>query len=105
MPRVTCVQADGTAETFAARSGDTLMEAARERNIAGVLAQCGGACACATCHVHIDEKWAAVVGPPNTQEVGMLECVADFSTNSRLACQIELTDSMDGLVVVIPRAQ
>lgn len=104
MPSVTCVQPDGTAETFAARSGDTLMEAARERNIAGVLAQCGGACACATCHVHIDEKWTAVVGPPNPQEAGMLECLSDVKTTSRLACQIELNDSMDGLVVVIPRA-
>ena len=102
MPKVTYVQPNGETASFMAHGGDTLMEAARERNIAGVIAQCGGACACATCHVYIDEPWSARIAPAGEQERGMLECVAGLKPTSRLACQIELSESLDGLVVHLP---
>jgi 2Fe-2S ferredoxin len=105
MLSVTCVQHNGESETITAHIGDTLMEAARSQGIAGIVAQCGGSCACATCHVHIDDQWHARVGNPNEEEERMLECVVDLKPTSRLACQIELTESLNGLIVYIPAAE
>lgn len=86
-------------------SGLTLMEAALENNVAGIVAECGGACACATCHVYIDEKWRDRVGEPNAMEDDMLDFAFDRRENSRLSCQIVLDESLDGLVVYIPERQ
>lgn len=86
-------------------SGLTLMEAALENNVPGIIAECGGACSCATCHVYIDEKWRNRVGAPNIMEDDMLDFAYDRRENSRLSCQIVLDESLDGLVVYIPERQ
>ncbi len=86
-------------------SGLTLMEAALENNVPGIIAECGGACSCATCHVYIDEKWRSRVGAPNIMEDDMLDFAYDRRKNSRLSCQIVLDESLDGLVVYIPERQ
>lgn len=85
--------------------GLTLMEAALENNIPGILAECGGACACATCQVFIDESWQERVGAPNAMEDDMLDFAYERRENSRLACQIVLDESLDGLTVYIPERQ
>lgn len=81
------------------------MEAALENNVAGIIAECGGACSCATCHVYIDEKWYDRVGAPNPMEDDMLDFAFDRRENSRLSCQIVLDESLDGLVAYIPERQ
>ena len=86
-------------------SGLTLMEAALENNVPGIIAECGGACSCATCHVYIDDKWQNRVGAPNIMEDDMLDFAYDRRKNSRLSCQIVLDESLDGLVVYIPERQ
>ena len=86
-------------------SGLTLMEAALENNVPGIIAECGGACSCATCHVYIDDKWRNRVGAPNIMEDDMLDFAYDRRENSRLSCQIVLDESLDGLVVYIPERQ
>ncbi|WP_295950184.1 2Fe-2S iron-sulfur cluster-binding protein [uncultured Bartonella sp.] len=86
-------------------SGLTLMEAALENNVPGIIAECGGACSCATCHVYIDDKWQNRVGTPNIMEDDMLDFAYDRRENSRLSCQIVLDESLDGLVVYIPERQ
>ena len=79
--------------------GDVLMEVARAEGIDGIDAECGGGCACATCHVHVDPQWMAKVGPPSDLEREMLEYDGDVSETSRLSCQIELSTELDGLKV------
>ena len=86
-------------------SGLSLMEAALENNVPGIIAECGGACSCATCHVYIDDKWQNRVGAPNIMEDDMLDFAYDRRENSRLSCQIVLDESLDGLVVYIPERQ
>jgi 2Fe-2S ferredoxin len=99
---ITFVQPDGTAETIEVEDlNQTLMEAARNRNIPGIAADCGGACACATCHVHIDPAWMKVVGPANAIEADMLDLSAEPTETSRLSCQIELRAEFDGLRVAV----
>ena len=81
------------------------MEAATNNDIPGIDADCGGACACATCHVYIDQDWTAVVGSPADLEAEMLEVAEDVKDNSRLACQVKVSDEMDGLRVITPESQ
>ena len=81
--------------------GDIVMELARAENIDGIDAECGGGCACATCHVHIDPAWMSRVGPPGEVEQDMLEFDGDVMPTSRLSCQIELTEELDGLRVKV----
>ena len=81
--------------------GDIVMELARAEGIDGIDAECGGGCACATCHVHVDPAWMPVVGPPSEIEQDMLEFDGEVSPMSRLSCQIELTDELDGLRVKV----
>jgi 2Fe-2S ferredoxin len=78
------------------------MECARRANIPGIIAECGGACACATCHVYVDDEWAARVGIANAMERDMLEFAEAVRDNSRLSCQIKVTDQLDGLTVYLP---
>jgi len=81
------------------------MEAARQHGVAGVVAQCGGACACATCHVYVDPEWLERLEPPEDMELGMLEAAWEPRGNSRLSCQIHLTQDLDGLTVRVPARQ
>lgn len=105
MPKITFIEADGTKHCVEAESGMTLMEAAVHNTIPGIDADCGGACACATCHVYIDAHWLERVGPRGEIEEDMLDFAFDVGENSRLSCQIGLTDELDGLVVRIPERQ
>ena len=83
----------------------TVMEAAKKNLITGIEAECGGACACATCHVYVDPEWQAKTGKPESMEEDMLDFAFDVRAESRLSCQIKVTDALDGLVVRIPAKQ
>ncbi|WP_297495314.1 2Fe-2S iron-sulfur cluster-binding protein [Acidocella sp.] len=99
---VTFVEEDGTVKTLGAETGQSLMQAGKDAGVAGILADCSGACACATCHVYVDDAWADIVGGPNPIEAEMLDMVADvLKENSRLSCQIRLTPELDGLKVTV----
>jgi 2Fe-2S ferredoxin len=105
MPRIVFLQPDGVRREVEAPAGITLMEAARLNNVPGVVAQCGGACACATCHVYVDPAWSGRLEPREDMEEGMLEAAWEPQNNSRLSCQVQITAKLDGLVVVVPRRQ
>ena len=106
MPRVTYVQPDGASETIEVAAGASVMHAAVTNGVAGILADCGGACACATCHVYVDEGWLGRLDPVGDDEDGMLECTAsERRPTSRLSCQIDVTPELDGLVVHTPETQ
>lgn len=104
--RITFVEPDGVERTVEdAEPGETLMEVAREHGVEGILADCGGACACATCHVYVDEQWRDAVGGPDDVEEMTLDMVADLrQDNSRLSCQIPLRQDLDGLRVTVAPA-
>ena len=104
--KVTCVQADGVVKVLQnIEPGRSLMEAARANNVAGIHGDCGGTCACATCHVYIDPAWAAATGAPDDIEDALLDMVDSRQGNSRLSCQIKVTEELDGLVVNMPASQ
>ena len=81
------------------------MEAARQHGVQGIVAQCGGACACATCHVYVAPRWMAKLEPREDMEEGMLESAWEPRANSRLSCQIHITAALDGLAVAVPEQQ
>jgi 2Fe-2S ferredoxin len=105
MIKITYIQADGRQFAVEVKAGISLMEAAVKNNVPGIDAECGGACACATCHVYVEESWRTATGEPETMESGMLEFAAHPGPGSRLACQITVTDAMNGLVVRVPVSQ
>jgi len=105
MPKIVFVQPDGSSVEVAARTGESLMEAAIDNDIPGIIAECGGACSCATCHVYVDAGWADRLPPPDPMEDGMLDCVLDRHPTSRLSCQIRVDDSLEGLKVTVPAEQ
>lgn len=105
MPKITFIDADDTARTVEAEVGSTVMENAIRNSIPGIEAECGGACACATCHVYVDEAWREGVGEPETMEEDMLDFAFDVRPNSRLSCQIRVKPELDGLVVRTPAQQ
>ncbi len=98
MARITYVTSDGEAVSVEA-SGGTLMTAAVENQVRGILGECGGVCSCATCHVQIDPGWVERVGPPNDAEAAMLELDDDVTPASRLGCQVRIGPELDGLTV------
>ena len=102
MARITFIQNDGIERVVEAEPGMTVMEAAVKNSIPGIAAECGGACACATCHVYVDEAWREKTGQP---EEDMLDFAFDIRPESRLSCQIKVTEDLDGLVVRIPDKQ
>jgi 2Fe-2S ferredoxin len=105
MPSITYIDPDGTIRTAQGEVGSTVMETAIKNNVPGIEAECGGACACATCHVYVDEAWRAIVGDPSPMEEDMLDFGYDVQPSSRLSCQIKITEELDGLVVRIPERQ
>ena len=105
MPKIIFTDSTGTARTVEAENGSTVMETAIRNNIPGIEAECGGACACATCHVYVDEAWREKVGGPSPMEEDMLDFGFDVRPNSRLSCQIKVSDELDGLVVTTPERQ
>ena len=97
---------DQTETEVAVADGWTVMEGAIQNDVDGILAECGGGCACATCHVYVEESYLDKIAPLSDVEADMLECVAsERKTNSRLACQIKVTEGLEGLVIEIPEAQ
>jgi ferredoxin, 2Fe-2S len=105
MPKVTYIQPDGTASEVEAAPGATLMETAVDNDIPGIVAECGGACSCATCHVYVEPQWLGLLTPPDAQEDGMLDCVLDRQPTSRLSCQIRISADLDGIAVRVPESQ
>ena len=105
MPKITFIEFDGTAHEIDVPAGGSVMEAAVSNNVPGIDADCGGACACATCHVFVNEAWMGKVGERGDMEQSMLDFAENVKATSRLSCQIVLTDELDGLVVDMPEAQ
>ena len=105
MAKVTYIQFDGTETQVEVRNGLSVMEGAIKNNIPGIDADCGGACACATCHVYVDEAWREATGEPSAMEESMLDFAEEVQPNSRLSCQIRISDALDGLVVRLPENQ
>jgi 2Fe-2S ferredoxin len=105
MPKITYIAADGTETVVEAKNGQSVMLAAVNNNVPGIVAECGGACSCATCHVHVDPDWYDRLPPPQDMEKDMLEFAIDPDETSRLSCQISITEELDGLVVRTPESQ
>ena len=105
MPKVTVIQTDGSVSEVDAVAGDSVMETAIDHDVRGIVAECGGACSCATCHVYVAEDWLDKLPAPDPLEDGMLDCVIDRRPNSRLSCQIRLSDEIDGITVTVPESQ
>ena len=105
MPKITYIDTDDTARTVEAELGSTVMETAVNNDIPGILATCGGSCACATCHVYVEPEWFAKLPAPALDELDMLDTAHDLQPTSRLSCQIAVTAEIDGLVVRTPPRQ
>ncbi|HRY06957.1 MAG TPA: 2Fe-2S iron-sulfur cluster-binding protein [Hyphomicrobiaceae bacterium] len=105
MAKITFIQPDGTSQVVEAQTGVTIMEAAKLNEIAGIEAECGGACACATCHVYVDTAWKEKTGSPSEMEEDMLDFAFDVREESRLSCQIKVSDDLDGIVLRVPAKQ
>lgn len=105
MAKITFTQPDGTSQVVEAKAGQTVMEAAKLADIPGIEAECGGACACATCHVYVAEDWREKTGSPSEMEEDMLDFAFDVREESRLSCQIKVSEELDGLVVQVPAKQ
>ena len=102
MIHVVFVQPDGRRDEVQAPVGDSLMDAAVDNGVAGIIGQCGGGCTCCTCHCWVDASWVEKLAKPHRDEVDLLEYAIGLEDNSRLACQIRLSEDLDGLVVTIP---
>ena len=105
MAKITYIEFNGTEHVLDVKPGMTVMEAAVRGNVPGIDADCGGACACATCHVYVDEAWRDKTGTSSAMEESMLDFAENVEPNSRLSCQIKVSDDLDGLVVRMPESQ
>ena len=105
MTKITFIEFDGTEHVVDADNGASVMQAAVSNNVPGIDADCGGACACATCHVYVNEEWTDKLEEISSMEEAMLSLSTDRQDNSRLSCQIKVTEEIDGLVVQTPEFQ
>ncbi len=105
MPKITFIDAGGTARDVDANVGASIMEAAVQNMVPGIDADCGGACACATCHVYVAEQWAGKLKPKDDMEESMLDFAEDVQDGSRLSCQIIMSNELDGITVTTPESQ
>lgn len=106
MAKITYIEHNGTEHVVDVASGLTVMEGARDNNIPGIEADCGGACACSTCHVYVDETWVEKIPAKDAMEEDMLDFAWEPDTlKSRLTCQVKVTDDLDGLIVRMPEKQ
>ena len=105
MAKITYVEFSGKEHVVDVKTGLSVMEGAVKNNIPGIDADCGGACACATCHVYVEGDWLAKTGSQSAMEESMLDFAENVEPNSRLSCQIKVTDDLDGLVVKMPQSQ
>ena len=105
MVSILFIEHDGTEHTVEVGTGGSLMQAAVSNGVPGIDADCGGACSCATCHVYVNSEWLGKVGEMEVTEEAMLSLSTDRQENSRLSCQISVTEELDGLVVTTPEFQ
>ena len=105
MPKVTFIEHDGTVHDVDAEIGESLMEAAMRGSVSGIVAECGGSCTCATCHVYIDEAWFVRAGKRTLEEDEQLDNAFDVRPTSRLSCQIKMSEELDGILVRTPSYQ
>ena len=105
MPKITYIAFDGTETTVEAKEGMSVMQTAVNNGVDGIVAECGGACSCATCHVYVDEGWFDKLPEAMAMEKEMLDFVMSPEPTSRLSCQIKVTAELDGLVVKTPESQ
>jgi 2Fe-2S ferredoxin len=105
MAKITYIEFNGSEHTIEVRNGFTVMEGAVKNNVPGIDADCGGACACATCHVYVDPAWVEKTGKASAMEESMLDFAENVTETSRLSCQIKVTDELEGLVVRMPESQ
>lgn len=105
MAKVTYIAFDGTEFVVDVASGQSVMEGAVKNGVPGIDADCGGACACATCHVYVDPAWTERAGARSAMEDSMLDFAEGVEANSRLSCQIKVTEASDGMIVRLPKSQ
>ena len=105
MAKITYIEFDGTKHEIDVAPGLSVMQGAVGNSVQGIIGECGGACSCATCHVYVDSAWINRVGERSATEAALLEEVIDGQPNSRLSCQIKVTEDLDGLVVRLPAKQ
>lgn len=105
MGSITFIEHDGSEHKVDIEEGRSLMQTALDNSVPGIDADCGGECACGTCHVIVDENWASTIGVASDTEAQMLEMTPEKAVTSRLSCQIPMTEDMDGLIVRIPEFQ
>ena len=105
MAKVIYIEHNGAEHAIDVKNGLTVMEGAVKNNVPGIDADCGGACACATCHVYVDAAWEGKTGEKSAMEESMLDFAENVEPNSRLACQIKVSDELDGLIVRMPESQ
>ena len=105
MAKITYIEHTGAEHTLEVKNGQSVMEGAVKNNIPPIDADCGGACACATCHVYVDDAWTDKTGKASVMEESMLDFAQDLRPNSRLSCQIIVSDALDGLIVRMPENQ
>ena len=105
MARIKYIEFDGREHEVDVKSGLSVMEGAVKNNVPGIDADCGGACACATCHVYVDEAWTDKTGSASAMEESMLDFAEEVQPNSRLSCQIRVSDALNGLIVRMPQSQ
>lgn len=105
MARITYIEFSGAERVLEIASGLSVMQGAVANDVRGIIADCGGACLCATCHVYVDPQWFDKAGAKSATEEALLEEVCDAQPTSRLSCQIKVTEELDGLVVRLPAKQ
>lgn len=105
MGNITFIEHDGTEHQAEIEEGNSLMQTAMDNGVPGIDADCGGSCACGTCHVIIDKQWADSIDNASDEELQMLEMAPDKADTSRLSCQIKTTEAMDGMIVRLPEFQ
>ncbi|MDE2421361.1 MAG: 2Fe-2S iron-sulfur cluster binding domain-containing protein [Gammaproteobacteria bacterium] len=105
MSSITFLEHDGTEHIVAIETDKSLMQIAMNNGIPGIDADCGGECACGTCHVIIDSRWIGITGHPEGNELQMLDMTPERTTTSRLSCCVKVTDAMNGMVVHLPEFQ
>ena len=105
MPKITYIEHNGKTHEVEVKEGLSVMEGAINNMVPGIDADCGGACACATCHCYVDGAFADKTGEKGAMEESMLDFAEDVTEQSRLSCQIEVSDALDGLIVRLPRSQ
>ena len=105
MAKITYIEHDGKEHVADVKTGLSVMEGAIRNNIPGIDADCGGACACATCHVYVDDAWFEKTGGASAMEESMLDFAEEVKPTSRLSCQIKVSDALDGLIVRMPESQ